>query len=70
MGDVHRLIRCRDKKFGDTEFEKLLTINPCRLERRLSPFFTRPAYQYTKAEVGGVSDDLSNVRRIDPLTNI
>lgn len=54
MGDVHKIPRSMDKKFSDACFEKLLRINPSDLSRNLSPFYTRPAYQYTKAEVGGL----------------
>ena len=53
MGDLHRVMKVKDKKFSDPEFEKLLRINPKTLKHNLSPFLTRPAYQYTKAEVGG-----------------
>lgn len=31
-------------------------------EEDLSPFFTRPVYQYTKAECGGRDHELLNVR--------
>lgn len=53
MGDLHKVIKAKDKKFSDPEFEALLRIEPTKLSRNLSSFFTRPAYQYTKAEVGG-----------------
>jgi len=54
MGDVYRIPRSMDKKFSDACFEALLRINPSDLSRNLSSFYTRPAYQYTKAEVGGL----------------
>ena len=55
MGDRHRIPKLKDKKFSDPEFEVLLRIEPNKLKHNLSPFFTRPAYQYTKAEVGGIN---------------
>ena len=56
MGDLQRVIKAKDKQFSDPEFEALLRIEPTKLSRNLSPFFTRPAYQSTKAEVGCVPD--------------
>ena len=53
MGDLHRIIKAKNKKYSDPEFELLLKVNPKRLSHKLSPFFTRPVYQYTSAEVGG-----------------
>jgi hypothetical protein len=53
MGDLHRIVKAKNKKRSDPEFEYLLTTNPEKLSRKLSPFFTRPVYAYTKAEVGG-----------------
>ena len=55
MGDAHRIPKAKDKKFSDPEFEVLLRIKPNRLKHNLSLFFTRPAYQYTVAEVGGIN---------------
>ena len=54
MGDVHKLIRCKSKKFSDPDFEFLLQCDVTKLSRKLSPFFTKPAYAHTKAEVGGI----------------
>lgn len=54
MGDYHKIPKCRDKKFSDPEFEMLLRVSPDKLKHKLSPFHTRPAYSYTKAEVGRV----------------
>lgn len=54
MGDAHRIPRSIDKKFSDSCFEALLRMDPSDLSRNLSSFYTRPAYQYTKAEVGGL----------------
>lgn len=54
MGDVHRIPKAKERKFSDTEVERLLRIDPQRLRHDLSSFFTRPAYQYTKAEIGGI----------------
>ena len=54
MGDVHRIMRVKDKKFSDPEFEFILRCDVSKLSRDLSPFYTRPAYAYTKAEVGGI----------------
>lgn len=54
MGDKHSIPKAKDKKFSDPEFEVLLRIKPEKLKHHLNPFFTRPAYKYTKAEVGGV----------------
>ena len=54
MGDLHKLIKAKDKKFSDPEFEFLLMCDVSKLSRDLSPFYTRPAYAYTKAEVGGI----------------
>lgn len=53
MGDLHKIIKAKSKRFSDPEVEYLLTTNPENLSRDLSPFFTRPVYQYTKAECGG-----------------
>ena len=53
MGDTHRTPKIKDKKFSDPEFERLLRIDPNTLSRKSNPFFTRPAYAYTKASVGG-----------------
>lgn len=54
MGDVHRIMRVKDKKFSDPEFEFILHCDVSKLSRNLSSFFTRPAYAHTKAEVGGI----------------
>lgn len=60
MGDKNRIIRVKDKKFSDPEFEKLLRDSDNgKLRHDLSPFFTRPAYVYTKAAVGGHESWLS-----------
>ena len=54
MGGRHRIPKSKDKKFSDPKFEALLRIEPEKLKHHLNnPFFTRPAYKYTKAEVGG-----------------
>ena len=55
MGDYHKIPKCRDKKFSDPEFEMLLRVSPDKLKHKLSPFHTRPAYQYTKSEVGEIT---------------
>ena len=65
MGDLHRIVRAKDKKFSDPGFEQLLRIDPQKLKHNLSLFFIRPAYQYTKAEVGGVP----NLRRANHITD-
>ena len=54
MGDTHRIPRCKDKKLSDIEFAQLLHIDPNRLSKNYSRFFTSPAYAYTKAEVGRI----------------
>lgn len=54
MGDLHKIIKAKDKKFSDPEFEFLLVCDVNRLSHNLSPFYTRPAYAYTKASVGGI----------------
>ncbi len=54
MGDRHRIPKTREKKFSDPEFEILLRVSPDKLKHKLSPFHIRPAYSYTKAEVGRV----------------
>lgn len=54
MGDMHRIPRCKDKPYSDPCFEKLLSMPVEKLKHKLSSFHTRPAYQYTKAEVGAV----------------
>lgn len=61
MGDTHRIPRCKDKKLSDIEFAQLLHIDPNRLSRNYSRFFTSPAYAYTKAEVGGIHNELPNL---------
>ena len=58
MGDRHRIT----KDFDDSSFVKLLgDIDRNRVKHNLSHFFTRPAYQYTKAEVGAI-DGVSYLR--------
>lgn len=60
MGDLHRIIKARDKKFSDPEFEKLLRdADTGKLKHELSPFLTRPVFAYTKASVGGHESWLS-----------
>lgn len=54
MGDTHRIPKAKDKKYSDPEFELLLRIDPHKLKYDRNPFFVRPAYQYTKSEVGGI----------------
>lgn len=54
MGDIHRIPKAKDKKHSDPEFELLLRIDPHKLKYDRNPFFVRPAYQYTKSEVGGI----------------
>ena len=54
MGDLHRIIKSRNKKFGDPDFEFLLRIDPKNLSHNLSPFFKRPAYGGTKVAVGEI----------------
>ena len=39
-------------------------------EEELSRFYTRPVYQYTKAECGGRDHELQNVRRARKAANI
>lgn len=54
MGDVHRI--CKD--FVDPSFAKLLhDLEGNKVSHKLSPFFTRPAYKYTCAEVGGIGNE-------------
>ena len=53
MGDKHRIVKSKDRKFSDSSVETLLRVDPNKLGHDLSPFFTRPVYQYTKAECGG-----------------
>lgn len=70
MGDRHRIPRCKDKSYSDPEFEKVLRdSDKGRLKHNLSSFHTRPAFAYTRAAVGGISNDLQNVRRVNPLTD-
>ena len=62
MGDKHRIPRCADKSYSDPEFERTLRdSDKGRLKHNLSPFFTRPAYQYTKVAVGGIRNGLQNL---------
>ena len=62
MGDLHRIIKARNKKFSDPEFEKVLRDSDSgRLSHDLSAFFTRPVYAYTKASVGGYKGNVQNV---------
>lgn len=58
MGNTRRI----SKEMHDAEFYKLLRINPANLPKNLKPDHIRPAYQYTKAEVGGIRHDLPNLR--------
>lgn len=39
-------------------------------QEELSPFYTKPVYQYTKAECGGRDHELQNVRRARKAANI
>lgn len=66
MGDLHKIVKAKDKKFSDPGFEQLLRMNPEKISKYRSPFFSRPAYQYTKAEVG----DVSNLRRVDEASDV
>lgn len=53
MGDVNRIT----KPFHDFEFEKLMrAMDTGKFKCKTSSFFERPVYQYTKAEVGHVSN--------------
>lgn len=54
MGDLHRIMKAKDKQFSDPEVEYLLKVNPEKLSHKLSGAFTRPAYAHTKAEVGEI----------------
>lgn len=65
MGDRNRIVKTKDKKFSDPGFEQLLRIDPQKLKHNLSPFFVRPLYQYTKAEVGRVP----NLPRANHITD-
>ena len=67
MGDRSRLT----KQFTDNTFEKLMRdADTGKLKHNLSPFYTRPAYSYTIASVGGIKNGVSNVRRVNPLTDL
>lgn len=45
------------KPFEDRNMDRLMQdIDAGRIRRKPNPFFDRPAYQYTKAEVGHVPD--------------
>lgn len=61
MGDAHRIPKSTDKKYSDPCFEQLLRVDPKFLPRNNNPFFTRPAYAYTKAAVGGINHDIFNI---------
>lgn len=39
-------------------------------QEELSPFYTKPVYQYTKAECGGRDHELQNVRRARKAADI
>lgn len=54
MGDLHRIPRNSDRTYSDPCFTQLLTMDVNRLPKKRSAFHTRPAYAYTKAEVGAV----------------
>lgn len=50
MGDVNRI----SKTFEDPSFLKLMRdMDTLKVTHDLKPAFIRPAYAYTKAEVGG-----------------
>lgn len=61
MGDIHRIPKAKDKKFSDPCFEGLLHVDLEKLSHKLSPFYIRPAYDYTHAAVGGIGNGVSNV---------
>lgn len=66
MGDKNRIPRCANKPYSDPEFERTLRDSDNgKLKHNLSPFFVRPLYQYTKAEVGRVP----NLRRANHITD-
>lgn len=51
MGDVRRIA----KDFNDPTFQKLLyDMEQNKVSRKLSDFYTRPAYAYTSSAVGGI----------------
>ncbi len=50
------------KSYSDPEFIRLLyDMDQDRVYHNLKPAFTRPAYAYTKSEVGGIGNEVSNV---------
>lgn len=61
MGDAHRIPRCMNKHGSDYSFEQLLTMDLSDLGHDLSSAYTRPAYAYTKASVGGINNASANV---------
>lgn len=67
MGNIPRL----NKDYNDISIEMICKDLDCGLlPEHLSPTYTRPVYAYTKAAVGGVSDELSNLRRAHNLRNV
>lgn len=63
MGDLHKIVKAKDKKFSDPEFEGLLHVHPEKLSHKLSKFYTRPAYAHTSSSIGGIEWDT------EPTTN-
>ena len=51
MSGAHKIT----KDYHDTAFVKLMhDMDQNKVKHELSSFFTRPVYQYTKAEVGAI----------------
>ena len=67
MGKIPRL----NKDYNDISIEMICNdLDAGLLPEHLSPTYTRPVYAYTKAAVGGVSDELSDLRRAHNLRNV
>lgn len=58
MGDRNRI----HKEMHDSEFYKIVRTDPAKLAKDLKPDHIRPAYQYTRAEVGGIRHEVPNLR--------
>lgn len=67
MGKIPRL----NKDYNDITVDLICQdLDTGELPEHLSSAYQRPAYAYTSSSVGGVSDELSNLRRAHNLRHV